>query len=88
MLGLHVPNDGLDRSAATHLAADRGGDAAHLAADSDAEFLGVVVAAVTFVDVDAAGLDPGQRFELGDHRSQGVAIKGRPLGSWRTERRS
>jgi hypothetical protein len=26
--------------------------------------------------VDAAGLDPGQRFQLGDHRPQSVAIKG------------
>ena len=39
---------------------------------------GVVVqsTAIAFVDVDAAGLDPGQRFQLGDDRSQGVAIKG------------
>jgi hypothetical protein len=74
VLGLDVPNDRLDRGAAAHLAADRGGDAAHLAADSDAELLGVIVAAIAFVDVDAAGLDPGQRFQLGDDRSQGVAI--------------
>ena len=71
-----MPNDRLDGGAATHLPADRGGDAAQLAADPDTELLGVVVAAVTFVDVDAAGLDPGQRFELGNRRSQGVAIKG------------
>jgi hypothetical protein len=63
MLGLRVANDWLDRSAATHLAADRGGDAAHLAADPDAEFLGVVVAAIAFVDpasvtVDAAWFTP------------------------------
>ena len=35
----------------------------------------VVVAAIAFVDMDAAGLDPGQLFELGDHRTQGVAVK-------------
>ena len=46
VLGLDVPNDRLDRSAVTHLAADRGGDTAYLAADPDAEFLGVVVAAI------------------------------------------
>jgi hypothetical protein len=43
----------------------------------------VVVAAIAFVDVDAAGLDPGQRLQLRDHRSQGVAVKGiavQPLG--------
>ena len=34
-----------------------------------------VVAAVTFVDVNAAGLDPGQRLQLGDDRPQSVAIK-------------
>jgi hypothetical protein len=76
MLGLHVANDRLDRSAATHLAADRGGDAAHLAADPDAELLGVVMAAIAFVDMDAAGLDPGQRFQLGNDRPQGVPVKG------------
>jgi hypothetical protein len=58
VLGLDVPNDRLDSDAATHLAADRGGDAAHLAADPDAEFLGMVMTAIAFVDVDAAGLDP------------------------------
>src|SRR6516225_3714728 len=36
VLGLDVPNDRLDSGAAPHLAADRGGDAAHLAADPDA----------------------------------------------------
>ena len=56
VLGLHVPNDRLDGGAAAHLAADWGGDAAHLATDPDAELLGVVVAAIAFVDVDAAGL--------------------------------
>jgi hypothetical protein len=60
VLGLDVPND--RRGAAAHLAADRGGDAAHLAADSDAELLGVVVLAIAFVDVEAAGRNPGQRF--------------------------
>ena len=66
----------VDRGAAAHLAADRGGDAVHLAVDPDAELLGVVVAAIAFVDVNAAGLDPGQRLQLGDHRPQSVAIKG------------
>jgi hypothetical protein len=50
-------------------------NAAHLAGDPDPEFVGMIVAAITFVDMDAAGLDPGQRFELGDHRSQGMAVK-------------
>jgi len=61
VLGLHVANDRLDCGAATHFATDRGGDAAHLAADPDAELLRMIVAAIAFVDVDAPGLDPGQR---------------------------
>ena len=81
MLGLDVPNDRLDRSAATHLAADRGGDAAYLAADPDAEFLGVVVAAIAFVDVDAAGLDPGQRLQLGNDRPKVWPSKGLPCSA-------
>lgn len=76
VLGLDMSNDRFDGGAAAHLAADRGGDAAHLAADPDTELLGVVMAAIAFVDMDAAGLNPGQRFQLGDNRSQGVAIKG------------
>jgi hypothetical protein len=35
----------------------------------------VIVAAIAFVDVDAAGLDPGQFFEVGDDRPQGVAVE-------------
>ena len=34
------------------------------------------VAAIAFIDVDTTGLNPGQRFQFGDHRPQGVAIKG------------
>jgi hypothetical protein len=33
------------------------------------------VAAIAFIDVDAAGLDPGQRFQLGDHRRQSVTVE-------------
>jgi hypothetical protein len=72
VLGLDMPNDRLDGGAAAHLAADRGGDAAHLAADPDAELLLVVVTAIALIDMDAAGLDPGQRFQLGDDRAQSV----------------
>src|SRR5215469_3970106 len=56
VLGLDVPNDRLDYGAAAHLAADRGGDAADLAADPDAELLCVVVAAIALVDVNAEGV--------------------------------
>jgi hypothetical protein len=54
-----VANDRLDRGAVAHLAADRGGDAVHLAADPDAERVCVVVPAIALVDMDAAGLDSG-----------------------------
>jgi hypothetical protein len=84
MLGLHVPHDGLHRSAPTHLAADRGRDAAtrrtggpdRLSRYPDAELLGVVVAAIAFVAVNATGLDPGQRFQFRDNRPQSVTIEG------------
>jgi hypothetical protein len=76
VFGLHVPNDRLDGGAATHLAADRGRDAAYLAADPDAELLGVVVAAIAFIEVNAAGLNAGQRLQLGNYRRQSVAVEG------------
>src|SRR5438445_13001230 len=60
VLGLGVADDRLDRGAPLHLAADRFGDPANLAADPDGELLFVIVAAVALVDMDAAGLDPGQ----------------------------
>jgi hypothetical protein len=41
----------------------------------------MVVAAVAFVDVDAAGFDLGQRFQLGDDRPQGAASKGLPCSA-------
>jgi hypothetical protein len=65
VLGLEVADHRLDRGAPPHLAADRGGDAAHLAGDPHPELLCVVVPAIAFVDVDAAGLDPGQLLQLG-----------------------
>ena len=34
------------------------------------------MAAVPFVDVDAAGFDPGQRLQPGDDRPQRVAVEG------------
>ena len=68
VLGLHVADNRLDRGEAPHLASDRRDDAAHLVADPDAELLRVIAAAIGLIDVDAAGLDPGQRLRLGDDR--------------------
>ena len=75
MFGLGVADDRLDRGAALHLAADRSGHPAHLAGDPHPELLLVIVAAIALVDVDAAGLDPGQFFEIDDDRPQRVAIE-------------
>jgi hypothetical protein len=63
-----VPDHWLDGGAPPHLASDRGSDAADLAGDPDAELLRVIVPAIAFVDVDAAGLDTGQLFQFGDDR--------------------
>jgi len=71
-----VADDGLDRGSPPHLAADGGGDAAHLAADPDAELVWVVVAAIALVDVDAPGLDAGHRLHVFDHRSERMAVEG------------
>ena len=76
MLRLHVPDDRLDRGASFHFVADRPGHAAHLPGDPGAEFLFVVVAAIAFVHMDATGLDPSQRLQLGDDRSQGMTVEG------------
>src|SRR5690242_17288147 len=47
-----MADDRLDRGAAFHLAADRFGDAAYLAADPHAELLFVIVAAIPLIDMD------------------------------------
>src|SRR5262249_8205984 len=75
VLGLDVANDRLNSGAPFHLAADRRGDAARLAGDPDPELLLVIVAAIALVDMDAAGLDPGQRFQFGYDRSQRMTVE-------------
>ena len=75
MFGLGVADDRLDGGTALHLAPDQSGHSADLAGDPDPELLLVIVAAIALVDVDAAGFDPGQFFEVGDDRPQGVAIE-------------
>ena len=62
-------------TAARHLAADRAGHSPQLAGDPDAELVPMVVAAIPLVDLDAAGLDPSERFEFGDNRARSVAVK-------------
>jgi hypothetical protein len=53
VLGFGVTDDRFDGGAPFHLAADRGGYPAYLAADPDSELLFVIVAAIALVDVDA-----------------------------------
>lgn len=74
VLGLEVVDDRLDGGAALHLAFDRGGGSADLAGDPDAKAVGMVVAAIALVNVDALGLDADEVGEIGDDRPQGVAI--------------
>jgi hypothetical protein len=54
-----MADDWFDGGSPPHLAANGFGHALNLAADSDAELLFVIVAAITLVDMDAAGLNAG-----------------------------
>src|SRR5437773_8648437 len=54
-----MADDWFDGGSPPHLAANGFGDALNLAADPDAELLFVIVAAITLVDMDAAGLNAG-----------------------------
>ena len=49
-------------STAAHLAADDFGEPADLAADSDLEPIGIVVATIALVGMDAACREPGEFF--------------------------
>ena len=75
VLGLGMAGNRFDGGSPLHPAPYRFGDPADLPADPDAELLFVIVAAIAFVDMDPAGLDPGQPLELGDHRPQRVAVE-------------
>src|SRR5260221_3328343 len=66
-----MADDRLDGGSALHLAADRLGDAADLAADPDPELVRMVMAAIALVDVDAAGLRPGQVLHTRAHPGEG-----------------
>jgi hypothetical protein len=63
-----------DGGAAFHLAPDRSGDVAHLAADPDPELLPVIVTALAFVDMNAARGDPGLPLQVGDHWAERVTV--------------
>ena len=74
MLGLEVADHRLDGGPALHLAADGLGDAAHLAGDPDPKLVRMVVASITLVEVDAAGLDAGELLHLGNDGAECMAV--------------
>src|SRR6185437_17155217 len=61
--------------AALHFAFDGGGGPPDLAADKDAEAVGVAVAAIALVDVDAPDLDAGVPLDVGYGAVQRVAVE-------------
>ena len=71
---LEMADHGLDGSAAARLAADGFGDPADLAADPDLEPIGIVVAAIALIAVDAMHRDPGEVLKIGDDRTERVAV--------------
>jgi hypothetical protein len=73
---LEMADHRLDGGATPHLAADGFGDTANLAADPDLEPVGIVVAAVALVAVDAARCNTSELFEVGDDGTERVAVIG------------
>src|SRR3954464_5499983 len=71
---LEMADHRLDVGAMPHLAADGFGDTANLAADPDLEPVGIVVAAIALVAVDAAGCDTCELFEISDDETERVAV--------------
>src|SRR3984893_15122529 len=73
---LEMADHGLDGGAAAHLAADGLADPSDLAADPDLEPIGIVVAAITLVAVDALLRISCELFEIGDDGTERVAVIG------------
>jgi hypothetical protein len=87
-VGLHVSNRGLDGAAASQFALDDAEDAARLAGDEDAAWIGRAVTTISLVDIGKLDLAAGKPFGVFDHDAQRVAIIGvprEPLAS-RTDR--
>ena len=77
MRALHVADHRLDGGSASLLAADDLGDPAHLVRDPDPGFVRVIVAAITFINVDAPNPDAGQLLHLGDDGTEEKSRDGR-----------
>jgi len=71
---LEMAYHGLDGGAAAHLAADDFGNPADLAADPYLEPIGIVVAAIALVAMDAAHRSTCELFKVGDDGTEGVAV--------------
>ena len=74
MVVLEMADYGLDGSSALHLAANDFCDAADLAANPDPEPVGIVVAAIALVAVDAADRNTCELFEISDDGTERVAV--------------
>jgi hypothetical protein len=74
MVVLEMADYGLDGSSASHLAANDFCDAADLAANPDPEPVGIVVAAIALVAVDAADRNTCELFEISDDGTERVAV--------------
>ena len=76
VIGLEMADHRLDGGSASHLAADGLGDTADLAGDPDLEPVGVVVTAIALVAMDSADRNACEPFEVGDDRTECVAVIG------------
>ncbi len=82
VIDLDMADHRLNGGPSLHLAANGGGDTADLARDPDAELLRMVMAAVALVDMDATGLNTGQRFEIGVTGPSVRPSRGSPCRAW------
>src|SRR5262245_12374461 len=75
-VGLHVSDHGLDGAAASQFALDDAEDAARLAGDAYATWIGRAVTPISLVDIGTLDLAAGKPFGVFDHDAQRVAIIG------------
>jgi hypothetical protein len=75
-VGLHVSDHGLDGAAASQFAFDDAEDAALLARNEDAAWIGCAVTTISLVDIGTFDLTAGKPFRFFDHDAQCVAIIG------------
>src|SRR5262245_61891939 len=76
-VGLHVSDHGLDGAAASQFALDDAEDAAFLAGDEDAAWIGRAVTPISLVDIGTLDLAAGKPFGVFDHDAQRVAHRTR-----------